>query len=70
MSESEIEKPQFPAEFVAHWASGPVNCCEKHREQILGLGAFLGVHVAVTKAEPDATCSNCEKAAQEGRDSG
>jgi len=55
--EAEIK---YPATHVAHWATGPVNCCEKHCQHIVGLGNFMGAHVAVTRAEPGATCTNCE----------
>lgn len=48
-----------PATKIVHWASGPVNCCERHAEQLAGLGNFLGHHIAVTDAEEDAECSNC-----------
>lgn len=50
---------KYPATHVAHWATGPVNCCGEHARQLVGLGSFLGAHVALTKAEDGAECSNC-----------
>lgn len=40
---------KYPATHVAHWATGPVNCCEEHAKQLVGLGKFMGSHIAVTK---------------------
>lgn len=49
----------MPATHVAHWATGPVPCCEEHCRQIVGLGNFMGAHVAVTVPTEDADCTNC-----------
>ena len=49
----------FPATHIAHWATGPVPCCEEHCRQIVGLGKFMGAHVAVTKPTEPANCTNC-----------
>lgn len=54
------EKTNFPAPFVAHWASGPVDCCQSHANQLVGLGGIMGSHVSVTQnTNPDAQCTNC-----------
>ncbi len=53
------EKMKFPATVVVHWATGPVNCCEKHARGLVGLGNMLGTHVPVTKMQGEAECSNC-----------
>lgn len=50
---------KYPADRVVHWATGPVNCCEEHGRQLVGLGNMLGSHIAVTKLEEPAECSNC-----------
>lgn len=50
---------KYPATVVVHWPTGPVDCCERHAEELVALGNFLGVHTAVTKAEEGAECSNC-----------
>ena len=51
---------KYPAPFVAHWATGPVDCCKEHANQLVGLGNFMGTHVAVTNnANEDAQCTNC-----------
>ena len=39
--------------------SGPVNVCKEHAQQLVSPGACIGVHVAVTKLEEPAQCSNC-----------
>lgn len=50
---------KYPADRVVHWPTGPVNCCETHGAQLVGLGNMLGSHIAVTKLEKPAECSNC-----------
>ncbi len=50
---------EFPASVTVHWPTGPVNVCEKHADQLVGLARFMGTHVGVTKLEDDAQCSNC-----------
>jgi len=50
---------KYPATCVVHWASGPVNCCDKHGQALAGLGRMLGSHIAVTKITKEAECSNC-----------
>jgi len=47
-------KIKYPADRVVHWATGPVNTCEEHGRQLVGMGKFLGTHVAVTKLEKPA----------------
>ena len=50
----------FPAPFVAHWATGPVECCDRHAKHLVGLGSFMGTHVVVTHNENiNGECSNC-----------
>ena len=50
---------KYPADRVVHWATGPVNTCEEHGRQLVVLGNMLGSHIAVTKLEEPAECSNC-----------
>lgn len=50
---------KFPATCDAHWASGPVPCCERHAKEIVTLGKFMGVHVPLTKLLEPAECTNC-----------
>ncbi len=50
---------KYPAEYTAHWPSGPVNCCQLHANAIKNIGTLLGTHVAVTKAPEGSECSNC-----------
>ena len=58
---------EYPATHVAHWATGPVNCCEEHARQIAGMGRFLRTHVAVTVPAPEGSeCSNCRNEAGGG----
>lgn len=42
-----------PAEFIAHWPSGPVACCLEHANQIVKLAEFLGSHVAISRSLDD-----------------
>lgn len=54
------DKVLFPAPFLAHWATGPVACCEEHANQLVSLGQFMGAHVAITE-NPNFKdeCLNC-----------
>ena len=58
------ETKLYPATMVAHWVTGPVNCCERHVEQVVALGRVLGAHVVVTEAKPGAQCNNCKHEAE------
>lgn len=50
----------YPATKTVHWPSGPVNACDDHAAQIVGLAKFLGSHVGVTAAPDGAQCGNCQ----------
>lgn len=54
-------KTKFPTTHVVYWVTGPVECCEEHAKQLVGLAKFMGQsHIAVSKStDPDAECSNC-----------
>jgi hypothetical protein len=57
----EAARQAFPATVTAHWSTGPVPCCEPHAMALRKLGAFLGLHVAVTMGAPEgAQCENCK----------
>lgn len=59
----------FPATHIAHWPTGPVNCCERHANDLVKLSNFLGSHLAVTiPAEDGSTCKNCENEARDAED--
>lgn len=51
---------EFPAPYLAHWATRDVPCCKKHKDDIVGLGKFIGVLVPIT-ADNDTSkqCNNC-----------
>jgi hypothetical protein len=54
------KKTFYKAPFIAHWATGPIPCCEEHKNGILKLGSFMGTHVAITKNEnEEIECINC-----------
>lgn len=53
----------FPATKIIHWPTGPEPCCDEHAERLGGLGRFMGVHIAVTKAEDGDECTNCRNEA-------
>lgn len=58
-------KTKYPAPFLAHWATGPVACCEKHANGLVKLGGFMGSHVAVTvNTDESLECSNCKDEAE------
>ena len=56
-TETEIE---YPATCMAHWSSGPVPACDEHAQQLVGLGQFMGLHVALTTLSEPAECENCK----------
>lgn len=61
------ETKTFPAPFLVHWATGPVPCCEEHAEALVGLGRFMGTHLAVTEnLDKEAQCTNCINEEGEG----
>ena len=55
---------EFPATHTVHWPSGPVDTCEKHARDLIGIGNFLGSHIVATKAADGAECSNCANEAE------
>jgi len=58
---TEETKIEYPATHVAHWATGPVNCCARHAGEIVALSNLMGFHTAVTiPAAPGSTCKNCD----------
>jgi len=61
---SEQTEVEFPAMRTVHWPSGPVHACDRHSVALVGLGRFLGAHVAMTLAPKGATCQNCENEAK------
>ncbi len=54
-----MKEIKYAATCVIHWATGPVNCCDKHANGLKNLGAMLGTHVACTKLETEEECINC-----------
>lgn len=59
-----MNNTKYPATKTVHWPSGPVNACDEHASQLLGLAGFLGSHVGVTAAPDGAECSNCANEAK------
>ena len=55
----ETKKKSYPASCVVHWPTGPVNACEKHGRGLVAMSNILGSHIAVTKLEEKAECTNC-----------
>jgi hypothetical protein len=45
---------------TVHWPTGPVNCCDDHAAQLVGLGNYLGSYIAVTAAPYGSECGNCK----------
>lgn len=63
-NKKEKKKIKYPATCVSHWSTGPTNTCEEHARQLVGLGKFMGLHVAVTQLEGEAECANCKNEAK------
>lgn len=58
------EKPEYPAECICHWPTGPVPCCDRHARALSALAEVMGTHIAVTPADEGQTCTNCENEAK------
>jgi len=56
MSKTEIK---FPAEVDVHWATGPVSLCQKHANDLITLGKFMGCHTPATVLLKPAECKQC-----------
>ena len=56
----ENEEKRYPAICTVHWPTGPVNCCEKHTNELVALGNMLYTFIAVTKLKEEAECSICK----------
>ena len=54
-----MSKIKYPATMIVHWATGPVNCCDTHGQQLIALGNMLGSHTVATELTGIAECSNC-----------
>ncbi len=59
---------KYPATVDVHWPTGPVACCDEHGKTLVGLGAFMGSHIAMTKLTEPKECSNCINEAEEGKE--
>lgn len=55
----EETKIKYPATCIVHWASGPINCCQEHANQLIGIGRVLGSHVISTILLEPSECINC-----------
>lgn len=55
----------YPASCIVHWATGPVPCCDDHARALIGLGRFLGTHVAATSLTEPSQCTNCVNEAKD-----
>jgi hypothetical protein len=60
-----MDEIRFPATCEAHWSSGPVASCDKHAQEIVGLGRFMGLHVPLTTLTEPKECANCLNEAKE-----
>lgn len=52
---------EYAATKTVHWPTGPVHMCDTHAEMLVGLGNFLGSHIAVTTAPEGSICQNCQQ---------
>lgn len=51
---------EYPATRTVHWPSGPVDCCDKHAQQLMTMNEALGGgHIAHTYPPEGAECVNC-----------
>lgn len=45
---------------MVHWVTGAVACCEEHKNQLVGLGSFMGSVVPVSlNSDEKLECQNC-----------
>lgn len=62
-------KKYYAAPYLAHWVTGAVACCEKHRDDLVGLGKFMGSVVSVSKnSDESLECGNCINESKEKQD--
>lgn len=62
---SEEKQTKYPAGFIIHWPTGPVNACLIHANGIVKLGKFMGSHIAVTFGDMwEDECFNCKNEAE------
>ena len=54
------------ATMVVHWPSGPVPMCIEHADQAVNIGNAMGLHVALTAADPGSECTTCKNAGHVG----
>jgi len=54
------DETKYPATITVHWPTGPVDCCEKHAKELVGLSNFLGSHIVQTHAKEGSICCNCK----------
>lgn len=52
-------EPLPPAIWTVHWATGPVLCCDRHAEQLCGIGRAMGYHTVAIPYAGTEPCSNC-----------
>ena len=60
---NEIEdNEKYPTTHVVHWVTGPVECCEEHAKQLVGLAKLMGQpHIPVSESiDDEAVCENCK----------
>ncbi len=54
------EETKYLATCWVYWPSGPVACCDKHAQALIGLGKMVGSHIVATKIEQKIECGNCK----------
>ena len=55
---------EYPATVLAHWATGPVACCQAHAAGLQKLGSVMGASVPLTALTEPAECINCRNEAE------
>lgn len=53
------EKLKHPTTKIVHWPTGPVQCCDKHADEVVKLGSFMGAYTPVSYDHSPTECKNC-----------
>lgn len=58
------KKIKYPATHIVHWMTDPHYACEKHANQLVGVGGIMGGHIVVSLADKGYECINCKNEAK------
>jgi len=52
---------EFPAQYLVHWVTGTIPCCDEHSYQLVQIGKALGSVIPISENLDDSLqCENCK----------